>query len=278
MIAIGKINKLRVVKLVDFGVYLDGEEWGEILLPNESVPEGCAVDNEVDVFIYFDSEDRIIATTHIPTIEVDQFACLDILSTSSIGAFADWGLRKDLLIPFREQRVPLKVGNSVLVYAYLDKNSDRIVGSTKIDKFIDQVPGNYEIGEQVDLLVARISKMGYNVIINNLHWGLIHTSDVFQPLHIGDRLKGFVKTIREDEKIDIVLQQPGYQKIDPLSALILQKLQDFGGHLMISDKSDPKDIYEMFGCSKKSYKKALGSLYKEGKIQIKDEEINLIRL
>lgn len=277
MIELGKINKLRVVKLVDFGVYLDGEEWGEILLPNESVPEGCAVDDEIGVFIYFDSEDRIIATTHKPTIQVGEFAYLDIISTSSVGAFADWGLRKDLFIPFREQRAPLHVGKSVIVYAYLDKNSDRIVGSTKIDKFLDQIPPTYEQGEQVDLLVARTSNLGYNVIINNLHWGLVHSNDIFQHLEIGEKLKGYVKEVREDEKIDIVLQPLGYGKIDPLAEQIIQKLQLLGGYLALSDKSNPEDIYATFGCSKKSYKKALGALYKEGKIQITEEEIRLIK-
>ncbi|MGL5684078.1 MAG: CvfB family protein [Marinifilaceae bacterium] len=275
MIELGKHNKLKVVKIVDFGVYLDGEEWGEVLLPNETVPEGCAVEDEIDVFIYFDSEDRIIATTSTPTICIDEFAYMDIVSLSSIGAFADWGLRKDLLIPFREQRSPLKVGQSAIVYAYLDKNSDRIVGSTKIDKFLDQVPPEYKIGEEVNLMIARKSNLGYNVIINNRHWGLIHHNDIFTRLAIGDKVKGYIKNVREDEKIDVLLQAPGYEKIDPLANTILSRLQEQGGTIHCSDKTDAEEIYAQFACSKKSFKKALGTLYKQGRIIINETDIRL---
>ena len=275
MIEIGKHNKLRVVTIVDLGRYLDGGEWGEILLPNETVPEGCAVDDEIEVFIYFDSEDRIIATTSKPTICVDEFAYMDIVSTAAVGAFADWGLRKDLLIPFREQRAPLKVGQSAIVYAYLDKNSDRIVGSTKIDKFLDQVPPVYTVGQEVDLMVGRKSNLGYNVIIDNRHWGLIHHNDIFTRLSVGDKLKGYIKNVREDEKIDVILQATGYEKIDPLAATILTRLQQENGVINCSDKTDAEEIYAQFACSKKSFKKALGTLYKQGRIVINDTNVRL---
>lgn len=275
MIEIGKYNTLAVVKVVDFGVYLDGGERGEILLPNEYVPDNCFPDDELKVFIYFDSEDRIIATTEIPNIIVGEFACMKCVATSSVGAFLDWGLRKDLLVPFREQRDPMVEGREYLVYAYVDQNSDRIVASTKVDRYLDQLPPEYEAGQEVDLLVARKSDLGYNVIINHVHWGLVFKNEVFQPLKIGQKLKGYIKEVREDEKIDVSLQPVGYEKIDGLSKTILDKLKDNGGVLDVSDKSAPDEIYNLFGCSKKNYKKATGALFKKGVIEIEDREIRL---
>lgn len=275
MIEIGKYNTLTVVKVVDFGVYLDGGERGEILLPNEYVPENCFPDDEIKVFIYFDSEDRIIATTEIPNVIAGEFACMKVVSTSSVGAFLDWGLRKDLLVPFREQRDPMVVGREYIVYAYVDQASDRIVASTKIDKYLDQIPPEYEPDQEVDILIARKSDMGYNVIINNVHWGLVYANEVFQKLKIGQKMKGYIKSVREDEKIDVMLQPSGYEKIDGLSQQILEKLNDNGGTLDISDKSDPEEIYNLFGCSKKNYKKAIGGLYKRGLIEVGKDEISL---
>lgn len=269
MIEIGKYNTLAVVKVVDFGVYLDGGERGEILLPNEYVPDNCFPDDELKVFIYFDSEDRIIATTEIPNIIVGEFACMKCVATSSVGAFLDWGLRKDLLVPFREQRDPMVEGREYLVYAYVDQNSDRIVASTKVDRYLDQLPPEYEAGQEVDLLVARKSDLGYNVIINHVHWGLVFKNEVFQPLKIGQKLKGYIKEVREDEKIDVSLQPVGYEKIDGLSKTILDKLKDNGGVLDVSDKSAPDEIYNLFGCSKKNYKKATGALLKRGSLRLK---------
>ena len=275
MIEIGKYNSLRVVKFVDFGIYLDGEERGEILMPKEYVPLDCSPDDEVKAFIYFDSEDRIVATTEKPNVLVGEFAYMKVVAVSSVGAFLDWGLRKDLLVPFREQRDPMVEGRSYLVYAYVDQASDRIVASTKIDKYLDQVFPEYEPGQEVDLLVARKSDLGYSVIINNAHWGLVYDNEIFQTLKIGQKLKGYVKEVREDEKIDISLQAMGYGKIDGLSKVILDKIRDNGGALDISDKSDPEEIYNLFGCSKKNYKKAIGALYKQGFIEIDDTEIRL---
>lgn len=275
MIEIGKFNTLTVVKLVDFGVYLDGEEWGEVLMPKEYVPDNCSPDDDVRVFIYFDSEDRIVATTEKPNVQVGEFAFLKVVSVSSIGAFLDWGLRKDLLVPFREQREPMVEGRSYLVYAYVDKASDRIVASTKIDKYLDQVFPEYEPGQEVDVLIARKSDLGYSVIVNHAHWGLIYDNEIFQPLKIGQKLKGYIKEVREDEKIDVSLQPVGYAKIDGLSKTILDKIKDNGGVLDISDKSAPEEIYNLFGCSKKNYKKAIGALFKQGFIDIDTTEIRL---
>ena len=275
MIEIGKFNTLTVIKLVDFGVYLDGEERGEILMPKEYVPDNCSPDDEVRVFIYFDSEDRIVATTENPYVQVGEFAFLKVVAVSGVGAFLDWGLRKDLMVPFREQRETMLEGHSYLVYAYVDKASDRIVASTKIDKYLDQVFPEYEPGQEVDVLIARKSDLGYSVIVNNAHWGLIYQNEIFQPVKIGQKLKGYIKEIREDEKIDVSLQPAGYAKIDGLSKMILDKIRDNGGVLDISDKSAPEERYNLFGCSKKNYKKAIGALFKRGMIDIDVDEIRL---
>ena len=272
---IGKYNTLTVVKIVDFGVYLDGGERGEILMPKEYVPTNCSPDDEVEVFVYFDSEDRIVATTEIPAIQVGEFAFLKVVAVSKVGAFLGWGLRKDLFVPFREQRDPMVEGKSYLVYAYVDKASDRIVASTKIEKFLDQVFPDYEPGEEVEILIARKTDLGYAVIVNHAHWGLVYDNEIFRPLKIGQKMRGYIKTVREDEKIDVSLQPAGYGKIEGLAGMILEKLKDYGGVLDLSDKSEPAEIYRVFGCSKKNYKKALGTLLKQGIIEIKDTEVCL---
>lgn len=278
MIKLGRYNTLTVVKVVDFGVYLDGEEWGEILMPKEYVPANCFPDDEVKVFIYFDSEDRIVATTEVPYVRVGEFAYLKVVGVSAVGAFLDWGLRKDLLVPFREQREPMTEGRSYWIYTYVDQATKRIVASTKIDKYLDQVFPDYEPGQEVDILIVRKSDLGYNVIVNQTHWGLVYENEVFCPLKIGQKMKGYIKEIREDDKIDISLQPAGYEKITGLTEVILEKIKDNGGTLDISDKSDPEKIYQLFGCSKKSYKKALGALFKRGVIEIGDNEIHLAPL
>lgn len=275
MIEIGKYNTLRVVKVVDFGVYLDGEERGEILLPNEYVPKDCFPDDYLKVFVYFDSEDRIIATTEVPHIQVGEFAWMKVVSTSSVGAFLDWGLRKDLLVPFREQRDRMEEGKSYLVYAYVDESSDRIVATAKIEKYLDNVPVKYRRGQEVDVLIARKSDLGYNVVVDNLYWGLVYRNEIFRPLKLGQKLKGYIKGVREDEKIDITLQKRGYDRVGVVVEKILEKLEDNGGVLDVSDKTAPEIIYNLFECSKKDYKKAIGTLFKEKKIDLTDTEIKL---
>ncbi len=276
MIEIGKYNTLRVIKVVDFGVYLDGEERGEILLPNEYVPKDCFPDDYLKVFIYFDSEDRIIATTEVPNIQVGEFAWMKVVSTSSVGAFLDWGLRKDLLVPFREQRDRMTEGKSYLVYAYVDDASDRIVATAKIEKYLGNVPVQYKSGQEVDVLIARKSDLGYNVIVDNLHWGLVYRNEIFRPLRLGQKLKGYIKEVREDDKIDITLQKKGYDRINGIVERILEKLEDNGGVLDVSDKTAPEIIYNLFECSKKDYKKAIGTLFKERKIELTATEIKLL--
>ena len=263
------------MKAVDFGVYLDGVERGEILLPKEYVPENCFPEDELKVFIYFDSEDRIIATTETPLVTVGEFAYMKVVASSSVGAFLDWGLRKDLLVPFREQRTKMVEGNSYLVYAYVDEETDRIVATSKIEKYLVKTPVTYEIGEEVDLLIARPSVLGYSVFINQAHWGLIYRNEIFQPIRIGQKLKGYIKEVRPDGKIDVRLQPDGYVGIDALGRKIIEKMEDNGGILDVSDKTAPEIIYKLFGCSKKNYKKAIGALYRQGIIDIGEEEIRL---
>ena len=276
MAEIGKLNTLRVVKEVDFGLYLDGGEHGEILIPKRYVPENCKPEDNIEVFIYLDSEDRIIATTEKPYIKVGEFAMLQVVAVNQIGAFLYWGLPKDLLVPFREQKQKMEEGKWYIVTAYLDPDSKRLVASAKIDKFLDNLPPDYEDGEEVDLLISGESDLGFNAIINSMHLGVLYKNEVFQPLKKGDKIKGYIKKIREDEKIDLILQKPGYQKVDDISMKIVDILKEHGGFIAITDKSDPDTIYNLFGVSKKTFKKAIGSLYKLRIISINDEGIKLV--
>lgn len=276
MAAIGVLNELEVVKTVDFGVYLDGGPHGEILMPKRYVPENCQVGDQVEVFIYLDSEDRLVATTDKPLVMAGEFAMLKVLSVTGVGAFLDWGLPKDLLVPFREQQIPMEEGRSYLVFVYVDDETHRIVGSSKLDKFVDNVPVDYEADEEVDLLIAGKTDLGYKAIIDNSHWGLLFKNEVFQPLKTGDRMKGYIKQVRPDEKIDLVLQKPGYEKIDSLSQAVLDKLKASGNYLPVNDKTGPDEISRIFGISKKNFKKAIGALYKQRLIAIEENGIRAV--
>ena len=276
MVELGRVNQLTVVKLVDFGLYLDGEDKGEILLPQNVVPENCNVGDVLDVFVYLDSEDRIIATTEKPYAMVDEFALLRCVDVTKIGAFLDWGLYKDLLVPFREQKMNMIVGRSYLVYIYIDHETERIVASAKLDKFLDNIPPEYEPGDEVDIIVADQTDIGYKAIIENTFWGVIYENEVFEPLNKGEHMKAYIKKIREDEKIDLTLFRYGYRKVEDNLQRILDKLEEKGGEIMISDKSSPEDIYGMFGISKKTFKQAIGSLYKQRLIEILPKSIRKI--
>ncbi|MGE0078546.1 MAG: S1 RNA-binding domain-containing protein [Bacteroidales bacterium] len=276
MAKIGEYNCLRVKKLVPFGVYLDGEDHGEILMPSRYVPQDCKVDDMVDVFIYLDSEDRIIATTEKPYAIVGEFALLRVVAISKMGAFMDWGLPKDLLVPFREQKKEMREGEEYIVFIYFDFESKRIVASAKIEKFLDNTLPEFTIGQEVDLIIINESDLGFNAIIDQTHTGVIYKNEVFQPLKKGDKLKGYIKKVREDEKIDLVLQKPGYEKVDSVSQEILEKLRQNNGFIAITDKSDPDDIYNFFHISKKTFKKAVGNLYRERLISLEDNGIRLI--
>ena len=276
MLQIGNYNTLRVVKLVSFGVYLDGGEGKEILLPTRYVPKGVKVDDEIQVFIYHDNEGRLIATTLRPKAVVGEFAFMRVKSVNDTGAFLDWRLMKDLLVPFKEQKMTMREGNWYLVYVHLDHLTGRIVASARIEKFLGNVPPVYQLNQEVDLLVADDTEIGYKVIVDNLHWGMIYHNQVFQRLERGEHLKGYVKEVREDDKLDISLQPLGYQKIDGISQRILNALQMKEGFLPVHDKSDPEEIYSLFRCSKKAFKQAIGSLYKQRLIAIEKEGIRLL--
>lgn len=279
MIQLGKYSTLKVVKELDFGMYLDGgEEFGEILLPTKYIPKGTKVGDEIEVFLYLDSEDRIIATTLKPYAQAGEFAYLQVASVNRVGAFLDWGLPKDLLVPFREQRSEMKQGYKYIVYIYADVESRRLVASAKLNKFLDNTPVEYEYNEEVDLLVTQKTDLGWKVIVNSCHSGMIYDNEIFVPIQKGDRIKGYVKHIRRDEKLDITLQKTGYdvEAMDTLAKEIFEKLKASGGIIPLSDKSSAEEIAEIFGCSKKSYKKAIGSLYKAKLINITPKTIELI--
>ena len=263
MIQLGKYCTLKVVKELDFGMYLDGgEEFGEILLPTKYIPNGTKIGDELEVFLYLDSEDRIIATTLRPFAQAGEFAYLQVASVNRVGAFLDWGLPKDLLVPFREQRSEMKQGYKYIVYIYADVESRRLVASAKLNKFLDNTPVEYEYNQEVDLLVTQKTDLGWKVIVNSRHSGMIYDNEIFVPIQKGDRIKGYVKHIRSDEKLDITLQKTGYNvdAMDALAKEIFEKLKASGGIIPLSDKSSAEEIAEIFGCSKKSYKKAIGSI------------------
>lgn len=276
MAEIGKYNTLEVVKKVDFGIYLDGGGQGEILLPTRYVPENTEEGDSLDVFIYLDSEDRIIATTEEPFATVDEFAFLKVKAVTSVGAFLDWGLPKDLFVPFREQKNRMAEGESYVVYIYFDIESKRIAASSKLDKFVDNLPVEYIEEQKVELLIANKTDLGYSAIIEDAHWGMLYANELFTPLTIGQRIFAYIKKIREDEKIDLSLYKPGYQQVDDTSESLLDYLKNNNGKIALTDKSSPEEISNMFGISKKNFKKAIGSLYKRRLITISDNGISLV--
>ena len=276
MAEIGQYNSLRVIKEVDFGVYLDGEKEGEILMPIRYVPANCKVGDYVDVFLYLDSEDRPIATTETPFAQVGEFAMLRVQSVNKIGTFLDWGIMKDLLVPFREQKVTMTEGRSYLVYIYVDEQSKRIVASAKLGKFLDKEVPDYTVGQEVNLVIESETDLGYKAIINNSHWGILYENEVFEQLAKGLKIKGYVKKIRTDNKIDLSLHPLGYEKVDPLTQMILDELKKGGGFIAVSDKSEAEEVYRVFGISKKSFKQAIGALYKRRLISLSAEGIRLI--
>ncbi len=276
MANIGKKNRLRIVKSVDFGVYLDAGEHGEILLPRRYLPEIWGVGDKLDVFIYLDSEDQLIATTQRPRIMVGQCAYLKVKEVNDFGAFLDWGLSKDLLVPFSEQTTKMKEGNDYVVYCYLDEDSDRIAATTKLHEYLDEYGDDFKPRQPVSLLICGRTDMGYKAVINNTHLGLIFKGDAFKPLRYGQKVDGYIKAIRNDGKIDLCLQLPGQEAKKELADQILDHLKAQGGVSSLTDKSPPQEIYEKFNVSKGSYKKALGALYKRRMIVIEKDQIKLV--
>jgi predicted RNA-binding protein (virulence factor B family) len=278
MALVGRYNSLQVVKHTNFGLYLDGAQDGQILLPNRYIPKDIPSEDEdwLNVFIYLDSDDKLIATTEKPKVQVGEFASLKVVEVNSIGIFLDWGLPKDLLLPYSEEKQPLKAGDYCVVHVYLDKHTRRITATTRLDRYLDKVPANYSVGQEVDLLVAEETAMGFKAIINNKHWGLIHKNEVFKFLRSGKQEKGFIKEVRSDGNISLSLQPVGEQLASSLNAQILGKLRDNNGVLPVSDKSDPQVISNLFGVSKGNFKKAIGALYKQGQIVIHADRIELV--
>ena len=276
MVEIGAFNQLQVVKQVDFGVYLDGGELDTILLPRRYVPEGCEIGDWLDVFLYFDSDDLLIATTEKPKVQVGDCEILTVVDINHAGAFMDWGLPKDLLVPYNEQQKPMEVGYSYVVHVFHDQNSDRIAASTKLNHHLDEETVWLKPRQQVNLLIAGRTDLGYKAVIDNKYLGLIFRADAFRPLKIGERLPGFVKNIRADGKIDLVISQSTLQGDHDLGEQIIRHLQEMGGESQVSDKSDPEEIYRLFKVSKKKYKQALGTLYKSKRILIEPGKVKLI--
>ena len=272
----GQYNTLRVVKKVDFGIYLDGGEMGEILMPAKWVPDGTVPDDLLEVFIYFDSEDRPIATTLKPKAVVGEFTFLEVMDVTNIGAFLDWGLDKDVLVPFKEQKAKMEQGKKYLVYLYVDPRTKRIVGSAKIEKFLDVEPADYIEGQEVDLVIWIRSELGHKAIIDQKHLGLLYENEVFRVLHTGEKLKGYISQIRPDGKIDLKLQKRGYEnQIDDLSSMIIKKLEANNRFLPLTDKTPPDQIYDTLQISKKNFKKSVGNLLKRKLITMDEKGISL---
>jgi predicted RNA-binding protein (virulence factor B family) len=269
------MNTLEIIRILDHGAYLDAEDLGEVLLPKRDLNPANEIGDHVKVFIYFDSDDKIIATTKTPKAQVGEFASLRVADVSKVGAFLDWGLPKDLLVPFQEQKTSLHEGQYYTVYLYLDRVSQRIVASTKLDKFISTDAPPYTTGEQVDLLVAAKTDLGYKTIINHSHWGLIFKDAVFKPLKIGFSAKGYIKKVRPDGKIDLSLRPPGKTHLDAVSQKIMDRLEASNGFLPMTDRTAPEEIYEVFGVSKKVFKRTLGALYKQRLILLEPKGIRL---
>ncbi len=274
MIALGKTCTLPVVKIVDFGYYLDAKHLGEILLPNKLAKKTFNLGDEVTVFLYLDSKDRPVATMQKPKAEIGQFAYLKVTQTTDFGAFVDWGLDKDVFVPVKEQKRPMEEDQSYLVYIYQDKLDQRVVASAKIDKFLDNEPANYKAGQAVDLIIANTTDLGFKAIIDHKHWGVLYRGDVFQRLSFGQYKKGFIKHVRADGKIDLTLQG-GQETRDKYAKIIENYLAKNNGYAAVHDKSDPELIYQTFGMSKAAFKRSIGGLYKAGIITIEKQGIRL---
>ncbi|MEG1546275.1 MAG: S1-like domain-containing RNA-binding protein, partial [Bacteroides sp.] len=249
-IELGKFNQLEVVKEVDFGVYLDGGEEGEILLPTRYVPEDCNVGDVLNVFLYLDIEERLIATTLTPLVEVGQFACLEVAWVNQFGAFLNWGLMKDLFTPFREQKMKMIVGKKYIIHAHIDEESYRIVASAKVDRYLSKEIPPYQENEEVDILIWQKTDLGFKAIVDNQFSGLLYDSEIFQHLETGMQLKAFVKQVREDGKLDLMLQKTGFKKVDDFAEVLLQYIADKDGTIYLNDKSPAEDIYDTFEVSK----------------------------
>lgn len=277
MITIGKMYTLDVVKAVDFGFYLNALELGEVLLPLKYAPRNLSVGDSLTVFLYRDSEGRPVATTQTPKAQVGEFALLKVVASTSVGAFLDWGLDKHVLAPFAEQYGPMEVGQSYLVYLYLDKLKGRITASSKIDKFLSEDNSHaFKLQQEVNLIIANSTELGIKAIINHSHWGVLYKNEVHKPIRFGQQVKGYIKKVRPDGKIDLTLQSP-QQSHDNYERMIEDYIKSQNGFAPLNDKSDPQLIAELFGISKAAFKKSIGHLYKQRIITIKKDGIRLVK-
>ena len=274
---LGQKNKLKAAWKVDFGMYLEGGGYeGKILLPERYVPEDLEVGDEIEVFLYLDNEERLVATTLEPKAMVGDFAYLEVAWVNEYGAFLDWGLMKDLFCPFREQKRRMQQGQSYIVHVHIDEESYRIMASAKVEKFLKPLPQEYTEGQEVQLLVWQKTDLGFKVIIDNGYAGLLYDTQIFRSLHTGDRIKGYISNIRPDGKVDCILQKTGREHTENFSARLLRYLETQGGRCRLGDKSSAEEIKEQFGVSKRTYKQAVGDLYKRRLIRITDNGIELL--
>lgn len=276
MLKIGQNNTLKVIKKTDFGLFLDGGKYGNILLPKRYVTEAMTIGDELDVFIYLDSEDCIIATTLTPKVRVGECALLEVKEINKVGAFLDWGLPKDLLVPHNEQHKPMEVGRSYVVHVFLDPYSHRITASSRLSRHLEERASDLKVGDEVQLQICGRTQLGYKAVINNTHLGLLFRDDAFRTLVYGEKTRGFIKAIRDDRKIDLSLQARARDAKEELAQRILSDLAANGGVSYITDKSDPEVIYKTYKASKGVYKNALSLLYKQRKILITPEKITLV--
>lgn len=276
MAELGKTNSLTIVKKTDFGLYLDGKDSGEILLPNRYVTPDMEPGQTIDVFLYLDGEERLTATTETPKAKVGEVAFLKVKSVEKAGAFLEWGIMKDILVPFSEQKVKMEPGKYYIVYLYIDKITDRITATMKLEKFIHKTTPGYSSGQLVSGIVFQVTDLAYKVVINHQHFGLLYKNEVFKPLMIGQSLSLYVKKVRPDDKIDLSADVQGFQKLDAVSQKIWDKLVNEGGFLPFHDKTDAEVIYRNFGISKKVFKASVGTLYKQRKITLLPDGIKVL--
>jgi len=275
MISIGRFNILKIDRRTNVGLYLtDGEQ--DVLLPKKYLPHTYEIGEEMEVFVYLDHEERPVATTIEPYIFLHEFALLKVNYVNDFGAFMDWGLEKDLFVPFREQARPMREGNYYIVYMYMDEKTNRLVGSSKLNQFLNNTDLTVKVGDEVDLIVTHITEAGINVIINEKHKGLMYQNEVFEDFRTGDRIIGYIKNIRPDGKIDVSRSKTGFEKVTDNTSKIIEELRYNNGFLGLNDKSHPDEIKTVLGMSKKTFKQIIGVLYKERKILIKEDGIHLL--
>jgi predicted RNA-binding protein (virulence factor B family) len=273
---IGKYNELEILRRTSIGLYLGDGQGNDVLLPAKYVPRNASIGERIQVFLYKDSEDRLIATNLVPKIKLNEFALLKVEMANEVGAFLDWGLEKQLFVPFREQKQKMQEGRYYIVYMYLDEKTQRLAASAKLNQFLDNTELTVRTGDEVDVMMWEPTDLGINVIINNRHKGLLYDNELFTEVEEGEIRKGYIKNIREDKKIDVQLQKPGYGNIEPSSQLILNKLKEHEGFIPLTDKSEPEEIAKFLAMSKKTFKKAVGLLYRHKRIQLDPDGIRLI--